>query len=75
MSSCRCCGTDIVGMTQRRNVEKYEIAVAVLQRFYTHETPTEFGVAQKPEPTTEEVDQAWWTVVGRNPEHNEQEQP
>ncbi len=73
MSSCRCCGADVVGETQRRNAEKFEIAVAVLQQFYTDETLTQFGVDQKPGPTTEEVDQAWWTVVGRNPDHDGQE--
>lgn len=66
MTSCRCCGIDVVGEAQRRNVEKYEIAVAVLQQFYTDETLTEFGVEQKPGPTPEDVDQAWWTVVGVN---------
>ena len=40
-----------------------EIAIAVLLKYYTHETETGFGVEQKPEPTPEMVDQAWWTLA------------
>ena len=72
MSNCRCCGVGVVGETQRCKVEKFEIAVAILQQFYTNETLTRFGVEQEPGPTTEDVDQAWWTVVGRNPDYGRQ---
>ena len=40
-----------------------DVAIAVLLKFYTHETETEFGVEQRPKSTPEMVDQAWWTLA------------
>ncbi len=61
--------------SQLREKEGYDIcsipepvqqAVAVLLRFYVHETDTLFGVAQMPGPTPTDVDQAWWTLASHD---------
>lgn len=40
-----------------------DTAIAILLRHYTDEDGVKFGVAQTPAPTTDEVDNAWWSLA------------